>query len=105
MYALLNIFFVPIKGTFSTGLGRIRTTFTSRNDPFLTKGITEDTDLNKIKPRFYSSNNHILTCQWLLDNFLGYPIGYIKDENIGGKRRKTRKRRYKKKSMKKKKKH
>jgi len=105
MYALLNIFFVPIKGTFSTGLGRIRTTFTSRNDPFLTKGITEDTDLNKIKPRFYSSNNHILTCEWLLDNFLGYPIGYIKDENIGGKRRKTRKRRYKKKSMKGKKKH
>lgn len=105
MYALLNIFFVPTKGTFSTGLGRIRTTLTSRNDPFLTKGITEDTDLNKIKPRYESSNNHILTCEWLLDNFLGYPEGYIKDENIGGKRRKTRKRRYKKKSMKGKKKH
>ena len=105
LYALLNIFFVPTKGTFSTGLGRIRTTLTSRNDPFLTKGITEDTDLNKIKPRYESSNNHILTCEWLLDNFLGYPEGYIKDENIGGKRRKTRKRRYKKKSMKGKKKH
>lgn len=105
MYALLNIFFVPIKGTFSTGLGRIRTTLTSRNDPFLTNGITEDTNLDKIKPRYESSNNHILTCEWLLDNFLGYPEGYSKEENTGGKRRKTRKRRYKKKSMKGKKKH
>ena len=101
IYALFNIFFVPTKGTFSTMVGR----FTRRNNPILTKGITEDTDLNKIKPRYESSNNHILTCEWLLDNFLGYPIGYIKDENIGGKRRKTRKRRYKKKSMKGKKKH
>ena len=103
IYALFNIFFVPEKGTFGTVFERLR--FTRRNNPILTKGITEDTDLNKIKPRFYSSNNHILTCEWLLDNFLGYPEGYIKDENTGGKRRKTRKRRYKKKSMKKKKKH
>ena len=105
MYALLNIFFVPTKGTFTTALSRVRRTLTSRNDPFLTKGITEDTDLNKIKPRYESSNNHILTCEWLLDNFLGYPEGYSKEENTGGKRRKTRKRRYKKKSMKGKKKH
>ena len=97
MYALLNIFFVPTKGAIRTALNRVRRTLTSRNDPFLTKGITEDTDLNKIKPRYESSGNHILTCEWLLDNFLGYPEGYIKDENTGGKRRKTRKRRYKKK--------
>ena len=101
IYALFNIFFVPEKGTISTMVGRI----TRRNNPILTKGITEATNLDKTKPRFYSSNNHILTCEWLLDNFLGYPEGYIKDENIGGKRRKTRKRRYKKKSMKGKKKH
>ena len=101
IYALFNIFFVPEKGTISTFVGR----FTRRNNPILTKGITEATNLDKTKPRFYSSNNDILTCEWLLDNFLGYPEGYIKDENIGGKRRKTRKRRYKKKSMKGKKKH
>lgn len=105
IYALFNIFFVPEKGTISTMFDRLQRTVTRRNNPILTKGITEDTDLNKTKPRFYSSNNHILTCEWLLDNFLGYPEGYIKDENIGGKRRKTRKRRYKKKSMKGKKKH